>query len=57
MAYHAGHNLGTRWSIYNLQSIVSLRHNPRNFVSDKFAINLFSCCNLPFISQAYCVLK
>ena len=51
MEYHAELNLGLIWSICTLQSIVLLRHNPRNFVSDKLQINLFSYCNLPFISQ------
>jgi len=53
MAYHAELNFGIIWSICTLQSIVLWRHNPRNFVSDKLAINLFSYCNLPFISQPF----
>ena len=57
MAYHVELNLGIIWSICTLQSIVLLRHNPRNFVSDKLAINSFSYCNLSFISQAFFILK
>jgi len=56
MAYHAELNLGIRWFIYTLQSIVLLNHNPRNFVSDKLVINLFLYCNMPFISQVFFVL-
>jgi hypothetical protein len=40
MAYHAELNLGI-WSICTLQSSALLMHNPRNFVSDKLAINYF----------------
>ena len=57
MAHHTELNLGIRWSICTLQSIVLLRNNHRNFVSDKLPINLFSYCNLPFISWALFVLK
>jgi len=41
MAYHAELNLGIRWSICTLQSIVLFTHNPRSFVSEKLVINYF----------------
>jgi len=50
MAYHAELNLGLRWSVCTLKSVVLVRHNPRNYVSDNLAINLFSHCKLLFIS-------
>jgi len=50
MSYHAELNLGVRWSVCTLQATVLLRHYPRNFISDKLAINLFSFYNLLFIS-------
>ena len=57
LAYHAVLSLATRWSIWPLLSNVIGRYNPRNFVSDKLAINLFSYCNLQSIWQAFFVLK
>jgi len=39
MAYHAELNLGLRWSVCTVQCIVLVRHNSRNFVSDKLAIS------------------
>ena len=42
MAHHAELNLGMRWSKCTLQSNVLFRHNPRNTVSDKLAINYFN---------------
>lgn len=57
MAHHAELKLGIRRSVCTLESIVLLRHNPRNFVSDKLPVNLFPYCNLPFISWAFFVLK
>ena len=50
LAYHALLNLGIKWFISTLQSIVLLRHNPINFVSAKLAINFFSYRNLLFVS-------
>jgi len=50
MSHLAELNLGVRWSVCTLQASVLLKHYPRNFISDKLAINLFSFCNSPFIS-------
>jgi len=49
MVYHALLNLGIRASISTLQSVVLLRHNPRNFVADKLAMNLFSYHDFLFV--------
>jgi hypothetical protein len=57
MVYHAELILGLRWSICTLQSIVLVRHNPRNFVSDKLKNNLFLYCKFLFISWAFFVLN
>jgi hypothetical protein len=44
MAYNGELSLGISWSVSPLQSNVLSRYSPRNFVSDKAAIHLFSYC-------------